>query len=145
MGSSMSSNENQMKNKVNDSPSHVVISKNYENLKHQPWYKICDRKSAENLLLKMNKNGAFLVRDSKHGGANSPFTLSVLNHGKVFNINIREKHGGLFALGKEKEEENVYSSVQEMIETHRTEALKLSSATISMNSDSSTTLNCWPT
>ena len=36
-----------------------------------------------------SKVGAFLVRDSKHGGANSPFTLSVLNHGKVFNINIR--------------------------------------------------------
>ena len=57
----------------------------------------------------MNKNGGFIVRDSIHGGAESPFTLTVLNEGKVFNINIRVKEDGQVALGKEKLDENVRS------------------------------------
>ena len=55
----------------------------------------------------MNKNGGFIVRDSIHGGAESPFTLTVFNEGKVFNINIRVKEDGQVALGKEKLDENV--------------------------------------
>ena len=48
-----------------------------------------------------------MVRDSKHGGADSPYTLTVHNNNKVFNINIRIRPDGLIALGKEKVEENV--------------------------------------
>ena len=55
----------------------------------------------------VNKNGGFIVRDSKYGGADSPFTLTVFNEGKVFNINIRVKQDGQVALGKEKIDENV--------------------------------------
>ena len=55
----------------------------------------------------MNKNGGFLVRDSKHGGVDSPYTLTVLNEGRVFNINIRVKQDGHMALGKEKCDEIV--------------------------------------
>ena len=55
----------------------------------------------------MNKNGGFIVRDSIDGGAESPFTLTVFNEGKVFNINIRVKEDGQVALGKEKLDENV--------------------------------------
>ena len=55
----------------------------------------------------MNKNGGFIVRDSIHGGAESPFTLTVFNEGKVFNINIRVKQAGQVALGKEKFDETV--------------------------------------
>ena len=55
----------------------------------------------------MNTNGGFIVRDSKHGGINSPFTLTVFNQGRVFNINIRLRSDGLLALGKEKPDENV--------------------------------------
>ena len=58
-------------------------------------------------MLIVNKNGGFLVRDSKHGGAESPYTLTVFNEGKLFNINIRVKQDGQVALGKEKFEENV--------------------------------------
>ena len=55
----------------------------------------------------MNSDGGFLVRSSKHGGPDSPFTLSVYNQGRVFNINIRTRPDGLLALGKEKADENV--------------------------------------
>ena len=55
----------------------------------------------------MNKNGGFIVRDSVHGGVENPFTLTVFNEGKVFNINIRVKEDGQVALGKEKFDENV--------------------------------------
>ena len=48
-----------------------------------------------------------MVRDSKHGGADSPYTLTVHNNNKVFNINIRIRPDGMIALGKEKVEENV--------------------------------------
>ena len=48
-----------------------------------------------------------MVRDSKHGGADSPYTLTMHNNNKVFNINIRIRPDGMIALGKEKVEENV--------------------------------------
>ena len=55
----------------------------------------------------VNRDGGFMVRDSKHGGADSPYTLTVHNNNKVFNINIRIRPDGMIALGKEKVEENV--------------------------------------
>ena len=76
----------------------------------------------------VNKNGGFLVRDSKHGGTDSPFTLTVFNENRIFNINIRLRRDGSVALGKEKPDENVYSSVVEMVERHGKEELKLTSA-----------------
>jgi len=116
-----------------------------EELKIQPWYKSWDRKKAEQMLLKLNKNGGFIVRDSIHGGAESPFTLTVFNEGKVFNINIRVKQAGQVALGKEKFDETIYSSIEDMVNSHKYEALKLTSASQKHPCDSNTTLNCWPT
>ena len=55
----------------------------------------------------VNRDGGFVVRDSKHGGADSPYTLTMHNKNKVFNINIRIRPDGKIALGKEKLEENV--------------------------------------
>ena len=55
----------------------------------------------------VNRDGGFVVRDSKHGGVDSPYTLTVYNNNKVFNINIRIRLDGKIALGKEKLEENV--------------------------------------
>ena len=55
----------------------------------------------------MNRDGGFVVRDSKHGGQDSPYTLTVHNNNKVFNINIRIRPDGKIALGKEKVDEKV--------------------------------------
>ena len=56
------------------------------------------------------KDGMFLIRDSIHGGADSPFTLTLYFDGKVYNINIRIKSDGHIALGKKKPGELVSQS-----------------------------------
>ena len=61
-----------------------------------------------NASLSVNKDGGFVVRDSKHGGQDSPYTLTVYNNNKVFNINIRTRPDGKIALGKEKVDEQVF-------------------------------------
>lgn len=52
-------------------------------------------------------NGTFLIRPSKHGGANVSFTLSVQYNNRVFHVPIRSRTDGKMALGSEKIEENV--------------------------------------
>ena len=52
------------------------------------------------------------MRDSKLGGVDSPFTLTVFNNNKVFNINIRTRTDGKVALGKEKLDESVRYKVK---------------------------------
>jgi len=61
-----------------------------------------------NVSLSVNKDGGFVVRDSKHGGQDSPYILTVYNNNKVFNINIRTRPDGKIALGKEKVDEQVF-------------------------------------
>ena len=79
----------------------------------EPWYKPVDRKTAEEMVKKGNrtfvntliffsvpvgKNGCFLVRDSIHGGVDSPLTLTLFNNDKVFNISIRLRKDGKVAV-----------------------------------------------
>ena len=79
----------------------------------EPWYKPVDRKTAEEMVKKGNrtfvntliffsvpvgKNGCFLVRDSIHGGVDSPLTLTLFNNDKVFNISIRLRADGKVAV-----------------------------------------------
>ena len=87
--------------------------------------------------LAVGENGCFLVRDSRHGGVDSPLTLTLFNNDKVFNISIRLRPDGkvkkkarcllLFgnqhmfqvALGKEKPDELGYTSVVAMVAHHK--------------------------
>ena len=46
----------------------------------------------------VGQNGCFLVRDSRHGGADSPLTLTLFNNDKVFNISIRLRADGKVAV-----------------------------------------------
>eukprot|EP00090_Calanus_glacialis_P019699 TRINITY_DN30207_c0_g1_i9.p1 TRINITY_DN30207_c0_g1~~TRINITY_DN30207_c0_g1_i9.p1 ORF type:complete len:747 (-),score=240.74 TRINITY_DN30207_c0_g1_i9:43-2283(-) len=108
-----------------------------------PWYQSIDRRRAEQLIKQLNRDGGFVVRDSKHGGADSLYTLTVHNNNKVFNINIRIRPDGVIALGKEKLEENTYPSVVTMVEHHQLEPLKLTAGD-SGTEHSKTTLNYWP-
>lgn len=50
------------------------------------------RGQAEGCLKRVNKDGAYLVRDSTRQLANQPFTLMVLYQGKVYNIQIRQQN-----------------------------------------------------
>ncbi|XP_041741199.1 SH2 domain-containing protein 6 isoform X1 [Coregonus clupeaformis] len=87
----------------------------------------CDRKTAEDLLLRINKDGAFLIRHSSAQNARQPYTLAVLYRQKVYNIPIRfleETHG--YALGKEgKKNEEFFCSLQEIISHHKNNQLLL--------------------
>ncbi|XP_068461147.1 B-cell linker protein [Clinocottus analis] len=87
----------------------------------------CSRKTAEDLLLRLNKDGAFLIRHSSVQGGRQPYTLAVLYQQKVYNIPIRslgETRG--YALGKEgKKNEEVFGNLDEMISHHKKNQLLL--------------------
>ncbi|XP_041088431.1 B-cell linker protein isoform X2 [Polyodon spathula] len=62
----------------------------------------CDRKMAESLLYRINKDGSFLVRLSSAQGSKQPYTLVVLYKHKVYNIPVRYLESSQqYALGKE--------------------------------------------
>ncbi|XP_022047935.2 lymphocyte cytosolic protein 2a [Acanthochromis polyacanthus] len=50
------------------------------------------RGQAEKCLIRVHKDGAYLVRDSTRQQANQPFTLMVFYQGKVYNIQIRQEN-----------------------------------------------------
>ncbi|XP_054630875.1 B-cell linker protein isoform X2 [Dunckerocampus dactyliophorus] len=81
----------------------------------------CNRKTAEDLLLRVNMDGTFLIRHSSAQNARQPFTLAVLYQQKVYNIPVRflEEMQG-FALGKDgKKSEEVFNSLDEMVMHHK--------------------------
>uniref|UniRef100_A0A3P8TLR1 SH2 domain-containing protein n=1 Tax=Amphiprion percula TaxID=161767 RepID=A0A3P8TLR1_AMPPE len=87
----------------------------------------CSRKPAEELLMRINKDGAFLIRHSSAQSTRQPFTLAVLYQQKVYNIPIRyleDTH--CYALGKEgKKNEEIFTSLDEMISHHKSNQLLL--------------------
>ncbi|XP_041856509.1 B-cell linker protein [Melanotaenia boesemani] len=86
----------------------------------------CDRKTAEDLLEKVNKDGAFLIRHSSAQSTRQPYTLAVLYQQKVYNIPIRFMETQGYALGKEgKSNEEIFSSLDDMISYHKNNQLLL--------------------
>ncbi|XP_041644194.1 B-cell linker protein [Cheilinus undulatus] len=87
----------------------------------------CNRKKAEDLLERVNKDGAFLIRHSSAQSARQPYTLAVLYQQKVYNIPIRflgDTQG--YALGKEgKKNEEIFVTLEEMISHHKNNQLLL--------------------
>ncbi|XP_056140620.1 B-cell linker protein [Lampris incognitus] len=87
----------------------------------------CTRKTAEDLLLRVNKDGAFLIRHSSVQNGRQPYTLAVLYRQKVYNIPIRFlEETQCYALGKEgKKNEEIFSSLQEIVSHHMSNQLPL--------------------
>ncbi|XP_037829459.1 B-cell linker protein isoform X2 [Kryptolebias marmoratus] len=86
----------------------------------------CDRRTADDALLRSNKDGAFMVRKSSGHDAQQPYTLVVLYNGRVYNIPIRFIPATQqFALGREKKGEEYFSSVSHIIENHQKNPLVL--------------------
>ncbi|KAG5840201.1 hypothetical protein ANANG_G00186330 [Anguilla anguilla] len=87
----------------------------------------CDRKTAEVVLSRVNKDGAFLVRYSSAQNTRQPYTLVVFFRQKVYNIPIRYlEHTQGYALGKEgKKSEEFFSNLQEIISHHRNKPIQL--------------------
>lgn len=76
-------------------------------LEHYIWFHNLEREQATSLLTEFGIEGGYLVRTSKRAGCNNPYSLSIYHNNKCFNLNIRKRVDGLFALGKEKEKEKV--------------------------------------
>ncbi|XP_068165724.1 SH2 domain-containing protein 6 isoform X1 [Antennarius striatus] len=87
----------------------------------------CNRKKAEDLLLRLNKDGSFLIRQSSGQSARQPYTLAVLYQQKVYNIPVRFlEETRAYALGKEgKKNEEIFGSLDEIISHHRNNYLLL--------------------
>lgn len=91
------------------------------------WYaSTCDRKTADDALVRSNKDGAFLVRKSSGQDAQQPYTLVVFYKGRVYNIPVRYiPTVQQYALGREKKGEEYFSSVAHIIENHQRNPLVL--------------------
>ncbi|XP_008428201.1 B-cell linker protein isoform X2 [Poecilia reticulata] len=94
---------------------------------HKPWFACrCDRKTADDALLRSNKDGAFMVRKSSGQDVQQPYTLVVFYKGRVYNIPIRfVPSTKQYALGREKRGEEFFSSVSSIIENHQKNLLVL--------------------
>uniref|UniRef100_A0A8C2KVU5 Si:dkeyp-117b11.1 n=1 Tax=Cyprinus carpio TaxID=7962 RepID=A0A8C2KVU5_CYPCA len=90
-------------------------------LQDKEWFAgVCERKTAEETVLRINKDGTFLVRYSSSQNDRQPFTLVVFYRYNVYNIPVRFlEDSQQYALGKEgKKTEELFSSLQEMISHH---------------------------
>ncbi|XP_074596657.1 uncharacterized protein LOC141851769 [Brevipalpus obovatus] len=103
----------------------VQSSNEPETLDSYPWFHNIERDQAAVLLKKVALNGTFIVRPSRSAGMLNPFTLTVYHEGKVFNLNIRKLSDESYALGKEKEREQVFSSVPQLIAFYQKEQIIL--------------------
>ncbi|TDH00877.1 hypothetical protein EPR50_G00174320 [Perca flavescens] len=91
------------------------------------WYaSTCDRKTADDVLCRSNKDGAFMVRQSSGQDAQQPYTLVVFYKGRVYNIPIRFiPTTQQYALGREKKGEEYFSSLSHIIDNHQKHPLML--------------------
>ncbi|XP_037544544.1 B-cell linker protein [Nematolebias whitei] len=110
---------------------------------NKPWFAAaCDRRTADDALLRSNKDGAFLVRNSSGQDAQQPYTLVVLYNSRVYNIPIRFISATQqYALGRAKRGEEYFSSVSHIIDNHQKTPLVL--IDIQSNSKDATKL-CHP-
>ncbi|XP_062867941.1 lymphocyte cytosolic protein 2a isoform X2 [Trichomycterus rosablanca] len=97
-------------------PSEVELSQDQD--MDSSWYVgQVTRGQAESNLRQVNRDGAFLVRDSSKGSETQPYTLMVLYQDKVFNIQIRKKENG-FQLGTGLKSCEDFSRVSDIIKQH---------------------------
>lgn len=91
-------------------------------LTQQPWYHNVDRKQAEEML-RNGEDGSFLVRPSKQ--SQNPLSLTLWYRRRLYNIGIRQRLDGRYALGTEKENEQSFASVEELVQNYQSEKLVL--------------------
>ncbi|XP_062341878.1 lymphocyte cytosolic protein 2a [Osmerus eperlanus] len=82
------------------------------------------RGKAESCLRQVNKDGAFLVRDSSKGSMEQPYTLMVLYQDKVFNIQIKRTHDQ-YLLGTGLKTSETFPSVSDIISHYQQTPLLL--------------------
>ncbi|XP_069687981.1 B-cell linker protein isoform X2 [Periplaneta americana] len=91
-------------------------------LTQQPWYHNVDRSQGE-VLLRNGEDGSFLVRPSAR--SQNALTLMLWFNKRLYNINIRHRNDGRYALGTEKPNEQSFNSVEELVQNYQSEKLVL--------------------
>ncbi|PSN34741.1 hypothetical protein C0J52_23122 [Blattella germanica] len=91
-------------------------------LTQQPWYHEVDRKQSVELL-KNGEDGSFLVRPSSQ--SQNALTLTLWYNGRIYNINVRHRTDGRYALGTEKPKEQSFTSIEELVYNYQSEKLVL--------------------
>ncbi|TRZ03822.1 hypothetical protein DNTS_027810 [Danionella cerebrum] len=76
------------------------------------------RSEAERYLRRVNRDGAFLVRDSSNRSYDQPYTLVVLFQDKVYNIQIRRNDKG-FMLGTGLKVSESFERVSDIVNQHK--------------------------
>ncbi|XP_072289980.1 B-cell linker protein, partial [Eucyclogobius newberryi] len=97
-------------------------------IENREWFaKDCNRKMAEELLLSVKKDGAFLVRNCSTPNSHQPYTLAVLYQQKVYNIPVRFlDETQRYALGKGgKKNEEFFSTLDDIISYYKNNKLLL--------------------
>jgi len=115
-----------------------------QGLQNREWFHgNLTREAAEDLLFRLNKKGAFLIRYKQQRTQNIPYTLSVFCD-KVYHLQIRYLVGdNRYALGREKTNEMTFKGLQALVNHHKDKPLQL----IRIEDDSlsgSTKLMCSP-
>lgn len=103
-----------------------VVSDQQETLEGYHWFHNVEREDVDALLNDLG-NGAYLVRVSRRGGDNNPYTLSIYYQGRLFHLNIRRRSDSTYALGTEKSLEKTFGSILELIEYHQHDPIILTS------------------
>lgn len=93
--------------------------------RQMPWFHNIDRQRAEELL-RNGEDGCFVVRPSTQTA--NPLTLTLWYKNRIFNICIRHRKDGKYALGTEKINEQSFDSIEEMVTNYQSEKLVLYSA-----------------
>lgn len=96
-------------------------------LPEHAWFHDISREAAEEKLLRLSQDGAYIVRPSKRAGQENPYTLTMLHDGKIFHLNIRLRSDGMYSLGREKPREKAFPSVADLIIFHQKEPILLTS------------------
>ncbi|XP_030066922.1 lymphocyte cytosolic protein 2 isoform X2 [Microcaecilia unicolor] len=94
---------------------------------HQDWYAgEMNRQEAEDTLMMINQDGAFLVRNSSKRSISHPYVLMVLYKNKVYNIQIRyDEKDSIYLLGTGLRGKEKFSSVADIIDHFRRTPLLL--------------------
>nr|XP_033783501.1 lymphocyte cytosolic protein 2 isoform X2 [Geotrypetes seraphini] len=98
-----------------------------ECIEHQDWYAgEMNRPEAEDALMMVNQDGAFLVRNSSKRSTSHPYVLMVLYKNKVYNIQIRyDEKDNIYLLGTGLRGKENFSSVADIIDHFRRTPLLL--------------------
>ncbi|XP_035673381.1 lymphocyte cytosolic protein 2-like [Branchiostoma floridae] len=91
-----------------------------------PWYHgEVEQKQASAALREHGKDGAFLIRKSTKNPS-MPYTLALIYQNAIKKVQIRYRSDQKYALGTEKEDEDTFYSVPDLIEFHQTHDILLS-------------------